>query len=302
MAKHPVEIIRTAASEAGPAVSTDASAAPPAGTGGFARRAVCLILCCIALALTGCSKGYDPEPPAALAAPSPNISIAGLHDLFSGQAIVIQEPLVISGQVTTSDYGGNFHRTLCIEDRRAAVEILLGTDKSHNRYPVGCRLILRLEGLCIERSRGVLQVGLPAPASSGSAATYFQSQALLDEYLFRGPAEEPLQGHVLGIGELKPELCGTLVLIPGLSYRQADEGAEEGANEGMEDDRCWRGYRRFEDETGAALHTYVSPYARFAEKKLPEGTAALRGILQRIESGEHEGYILKLRDENDCLD
>ncbi len=293
MAKHPVEIIQPSAGEADRPMPADGGTAPPARIGRFARRAIRLILCGIAFATAGCSKGYDPEPPADPAIPVPNITIARLHDLCRDRAVVVQEPLVLTGLVTTSDRAGNFYRTLCIEEEGAAVEIRLGTEESHNRYPIGYRLYLRLQGLCLERNRGILQVGPPAPASAGSAAAYFQSQALLDEYLFRGEAEEPLQGRILEISELTPELCGTLVLIPGLRYRPAEETEEEPR---------WEGYRRFEDETGATLHTYVSPYARFAERELPEGATALRGILQRTESGEYEGYILKLRDEKDCLD
>jgi len=297
MAKHPVEIIPTVADGADRPIPTDAGTAPPLKSGRFVRGAIRLILCGIAFAMTGCSKGYDPEPPAEPAIPIPNITIARLHDLCRGEAVVVREPLVVTGRVTTSDRAGNFYRTLCIEEEGAAVEIRLGTEESHNRYPIGYRLYLRLQGLCLERNRGILQAGPPAPASAGSAAAYFRSQALLDEYLFRGNAEEPLQGRVLEIGALSPELCGTLVLIPGLRYRPEEETEEE-----TEENPRWEGYRRFEDETGAALHTYVSPYARFAEKRLSEGATALRGILQRIESGEYEGYILKLRDEKDCLD
>lgn len=272
-------------------------------------RVVRILLCGLLCAAAGCSKGYDPEPPAAFDVPEPNITIARLHDLCPDEAVVVREPLAITGLVTTSDREGNFYRTLCIEQEGAAVELLTGTEESCNRYPVGCRLVLRLQGLCMERSRGVLQIGVPAASSAWRAADYFYSQALLDEYLFRKEPEAAPSGRILAAGELTQELCGTLVLIPGLRYRplpeeETDAEAAEAAETGAEDaeEPCWEGYRRFEDDEGFALHTYVSSYARFAGRRVPTGRTALRGILQYVDSGEYAGYVLKLRDENDCLD
>ena len=55
-------------------------------------------------------------------------------------------------------------------------------------------------------------------------------------------------------------------------------------------------YKRFTDDTGAAVYTYVRSYARFADDEVPSA-GTLTGILQYAGEGR---YILKLRDENDC--
>ena len=60
----------------------------------------------------------------------------------------------------------------------------------------------------------------------------------------------------------------------------------------------WAGYKRFTDDTGAAVYTYVRSYARFADDEVPVGRCTLTGILQYDATGEGR-YILKLRDEND---
>lgn len=61
----------------------------------------------------------------------------------------------------------------------------------------------------------------------------------------------------------------------------------------------WAGYKRFTDDVGAAVYTYVRSYARFADDEVPVGRCTLTGILQYDATGEGR-YILKLRDENDC--
>ena len=69
--------------------------------------------------------------------------------------------------------------------------------------------------------------------------------------------------------------------------RYAPDGLAEGT---------WAGNKRFTDQEGAAVYTYVRPYADFAGNEVPAGPCSLTGILQ------HDGgrYLLKLRDETDC--
>lgn len=240
----------------------------------------------------GCSKGYDPEPPAVPPQPAPTLTLEALHTLYNDEAVLIREPMVVTGLVTSSDEAENFYRSLIIEEEGAAIEIRAGVDGLHNRYPVGCRVYLALEGLCMERSRGVLQVGPPAAGSDFTAVGSFYSQALLDRFLFRGEREALYVRPTLWlIPELDEKLCGTLVLIPHLHYEPLEP--EPGV---------WSGYRRFVDREGDVLYTYTSPYARFADRPLPDGETALRGILQYEEQGAYAGFVIKLRDENDNLE
>lgn len=256
------------------------------------NRIVPATLLCILLSAPGCSKGYDPEPPLRPEAPTPTVTITEFQKLYPDRAAVIRDPIVLTGIVTTSDRAGNFYRTLCIEQNRSAIELRTGTENSHTRYPVGCRVFLRVQGLCMERQRGVLQIGPPAATSAAEAVGYFGAQPLLDCYLFGGEREEPLfRGTLRTPEELAPSLCGTLVLLSGLRYEPT-----------AEEDPCWEGYRRFVDDEGFVIHTYVSTYARFARQPIPVGRVALRGILQQVDTGPYAGFILKMRDETDCLD
>lgn len=270
--------------------------APPGRNGIPAGKAMNRIvpaaLLCLLLSAPGCSKGYDPEPPRRPEAPTPTVTIAEFQKLYPDRATVIREPVVLTGIVTTSDRAGNFYRTLCIEQNRSAIELRTGTENSHTRYPVGCRVFLRVQGLCMERQRGVLQIGPPTAASAAEAVGYFGAQALLDNYLFGGEREEPLfRGTLRTPEELDTSLCGTLVLLSGFHYEPTEEEAS-----------CWEGYRRFVDGEGFVIHTYVSAYARFARQPIPAGKVALRGILQQVDTGPYAGFILKMRDETDCLD
>lgn len=228
-------------------------------------------------------REYSDLPPAA------TTTIAEVHRLFTGDAVVVESDIAVSGVVTTSDAAGNFHRTLCIEEAGAAIEITAGLDHLHNDYPAGCRATLLLKGLALGRHYGVLQAGAPAAAGSGYPTGWLGSPAAVGMCLIRhGEESQLLRPALLTIGELSPAMCGTLIRIEGLRY--APESLSQGT---------WAGYKRFADEAGSVVYTYVRTGAAFADEEVPTGVRTLTGILQYDAPNR---FIIKLRDANDCAE
>ena len=94
----------------------------------------------------------------------------------------------------------------------------------------------------------------------------------------------------LAIPALTESRCGTLVRIDGVRYTPEDLSAA-----------TWAGYKRFTDAGGAEIYTYVRNYAEFAGEEVPAGkSCSLTGILQYDDAGKGR-YLLKIRDENDCM-
>lgn len=202
-----------------------------------------LPLLCVALLAAGCydsrfgERGDDatPEPVTA--------TIRQLREKFAGTTFPVTGDIVVSGRVTTSDYDENFYRTFCIEEDGAGIEVMAGIDHLHNDFPEGCQVTLRLRGLALGESHGVLQAGRMPAAGSGFATDYIGSKAALDAAVTRnGEALEPIAPTLLSPGELTPERCGTLVRIGALSYTPEDLTPG-----------TWAGYKRFTDDTGAAV-------------------------------------------------
>lgn len=220
-----------------------------------------LPLLCAFLLLTGCydsrfgerSGGEEPEPATA--------TIAQLRQLYAGTTFVIATDVVVSGRVNTSDAEENFYRTFCVEEDGAGLEVMAGIDHLHNDFPPGSRVTLRLKGLALGESRGILQVGRKPAAGSGFATDYLGSKAALDAAVSRtGEAPQPVAPALLTIAELTPKRCGTLVRIDGLSYTPEDLTPG-----------TWAGYKRFTDAGGAEIYTYVRNYAGFAGEEVPAG-------------------------------
>ncbi|WP_418991240.1 DUF5689 domain-containing protein [Alistipes sp.] len=248
-----------------------------------------LLPCLAALLLAGC---YDSSFGTRTNGPVPleTSSIRELRARYAGQTFPVTGDIVVSGRVTATDEGGNFYRSFCIEQDGAGMEIMAGTDHLHNDYPEGALLSVRLRGFALGESRGVLQLGRMPAAGSGFATDYIGQRPALAGVIVRSDA--PLQSvepALRTIRGLRSELCGTLVRIDALRYTPEDLT-----------NGTWAGYKRFTDAGGEAIYTYVRTYAGFAAKEVPVGTCSLTGILQ-YDPASNGRYILKLRDESDCL-
>ena len=249
-----------------------------------------IVIAFTALLAAGCYDSRFGEPGGSGSGEPATETIAALCAIYAGTPFTVAGDVVVAGTVTSSDRAENFYRTLCIEEGEAALEVMAGIDHLHNDFPVGSRVTLRLKGLTVAESRGVLQVGRPPAAGSGYATDYIGSQPALAAVLVRnGEGLHPLTPALRRIAELVPALGGTLVRIDGLRYAPEDLSAA-----------TWSGYKRFTDDAGNAVYTFVRQYARFADTDVPPGTVSLTGILQYDAAGDGR-YILKLRDESDCL-
>lgn len=249
-----------------------------------------LPLFCAVMLLAGCYDSRFGQPGAGTPPEPVTTTIRELRAKYAGTPFQVTGDIVVSGRVNSSDLGGNFYRTLCIEEDGAGMEVMAGIDQLHNDFPEGCRVTLRLKGLMLGESRGVLQAGRKPAAGSGFVTDYIGSKPALDAALTRhGEQSEPMPPTLLAIPELTSERCGTLVRLEALRYTPEDLTPG-----------TWSGYKRFTDAGGAEIYTYVRDYARFAGDEVPTGPCTLTGILQYDAAGEGR-YLLKMRDENDCL-
>ncbi len=243
-----------------------------------------------ALLLAACHDGPFSEPAPAVPFVPATTTIAEIRHLTGGASTTVTGDLVVSGIVTTSDCRYNFYHTLCVESDGAALEVMAAVDRLHVDYPVGCRVAVLLKGLTVGYYRGVLQVGTKPDVGSFYPTGYLASPAVVAAHLVRADETlSPVQPTRRMIGHLTPDWCGTLVRIDGLSFvPEADS------------ENRWAGVHRFCDNAGNAVYSYVRTGADFADAAIPSERCSLVGILQ-YEERSGGRYLIKLRDENDCI-
>ena len=87
--------------------------------------------------------------------------------LFSIDTIAKREtPIYIRGRVTTDDQGGNFYKSLCIQQivdgKQQALRISVDAGSASGLYPLGQELLIRVDGLAIGRYANQPQLCLPS--------------------------------------------------------------------------------------------------------------------------------------------
>ena len=87
--------------------------------------------------------------------------------LFSIDTIAKREtPIYIRGRVTTDDQGGNFYKSLCIQQmvdgKQQALRISVDAGSVSGLYPLGQEILIRVDGLAIGRYANQPQLCLPS--------------------------------------------------------------------------------------------------------------------------------------------
>ena len=166
------------------------------------------------LLLVGCYNSFGDSKVRELDSITPNTTISRLHTLYGGvSSLDVKQDLIVCGRVTATDRGGNFYRTFVVEADGMAIEILEGISNSYVRHPNGCVGGIKLKGLSMSRSRGVLQVGLKSPSYSSYPLDYLSSEVVIDKYLINMGDISLVEPYRVSIEELSQTLCGRLIIV-----------------------------------------------------------------------------------------
>lgn len=249
-------------------------------------RNLFLILALSLLLLSGCYDRHS-EPQVESFATQANAKIGKLRQLCTNGCYNVVSDIVCVGRVTTSDYEGNFYRSMFVEDDSGAVEIKLGTYNISAQYPIGLMVAIRLKGASVMFSDGVVQVGLP-PRSYDSAPREFEAQEVIDRHIVCSSSVDTIYPMSLAIQSLDISLCGRFVQIENLHYKSTTEDKE-------------RGLYCFEDEDGGRIFVEISPYSNFSTLELPATATSIKGILYHRTVGDGQGreFVIKPRSKDD---
>ncbi|MFI3305631.1 MAG: DUF5689 domain-containing protein [Rikenellaceae bacterium] len=265
-------------------------------TGGVGFRCLLLLLCVVANC--ACINRFDASSTEGeLLDVAYDITIQRLHSYLPSSGYYdVKSDLVIQGNVTATDEGGNFYKSFVIEQGGYGVEVLEGMTYSYVRHEEGCLISLQLNGLRLSRSRGVLQVGVAASEGSYYDLDYMEHDYVVDAHILNTGRRSEIVPRAVTPAELADEgfvaeFAGSLVSVGGLSLLLDDDAS--GAT-------LWGGTLEFVDDQGRTVECYTSDYADFSMCEVPEARVALCGILQCDYNDGASSPMIKLRRERDC--
>lgn len=237
------------------------------------------ILAALALASAACTGERDtPLPPeTSLRA---NITIEELIERYKDMDYAaIDTALCIEGVVTANDISGNIYKKIFLQDSTGGIDIEIEMTNNNQKYAMGQRLVIDLEGLAYGTYHGQPQIG-----AQGENVTERIYEPECDEHFHRkGYATvlnmpEPIEATILNVNfTVKRGLyLGKLIRLDSVYFVDSgqvyvDQEAAAGTGNAMN--------RMIRDKNGNELAVRISSYALFAPDTIPYGYGSIQGIL-----------------------
>ena len=223
-----------------------------------------------------------------------NATFAQVKALYQGELLQIQEDWVIEGYVNSSDRAGNFFSVLHFQDSplnpTEAFQIEIDVRDSHLFFPEGSRILIRVKGLYLGKSRDVLKLG-GTFAGFGTTSVGRLPALKVPEHVFVScEGVQELTPLVVTIPELDSSMTNTLVRFEDLEIAEQ----ELDSLFAIERQETERTLVDCDDNELALLN---SGFSDFQSEPLPQGNGSITGVLLR----ENDRYFITVRDLNDIV-
>ena len=94
-------------------------------------------------------------------------------------------PCYLRAVVVSSDEGGNYYKSLVVQDTTAGIELQLDMTGLHTRYPVGQKLVIILNGLVVGDYNQLTQIGWMYKNAQGQLQVGRINSLYFDQYIIR---------------------------------------------------------------------------------------------------------------------
>ncbi len=222
-----------------------------------------------------CNKKFDEPPLFTVPDIKANFTIMQLRAMhFPGGFEKIPDEFVIEAVVVADDRKDNFYKSIIVQDSTAGITIRLDGFGLYNEYPVGRKLWIKLKDLWLGDYGGMVQLGAAVDRSDSIYPQLTGIPApLFDNYLVKGPLNNPVATRVLGLDQLTDSVQSCLVTIPGVEFVPADTGRPfaDAVNK-LSVNNIIRSC------SGGSVLLRTSGFAGFAAVKTPRGNGSITAI------------------------
>lgn len=268
-------------------------------------------------AFTACVQDDDYSIPT-ISATEPDVTETNtfkqIKDMYAGDVVTFSDGLVISGYVVSSDESGNFYKSIAIQNDvdgidddasnpRLGLKLLIDASDLFERFNVGRKVYIRLDGLAMNESRdgsGDYEIGLYDESE-------FNSLTEIPEYILNGysfgdvtypPAverslvTEVITPKILNISDFTFEDVNTLVQLTEMQTVNITD-----TYAGLPSDQYDAERRLKNCATNATTVLATSTFASFKDQGIPTGKGTIKAILTRNFDGN--AFMLKLNSASD---
>ena len=226
-----------------------------------------------------------------------NYKVQDLKDLLelnssSYMPTLINDDIILEGNVISSDIQGNFYKRLSIQNKEEGkgFQVELDARDLYIKFPLGQKVLIRANKLFANLNSGVLKIGQIFQYKQNSIVGRIP-ETLIDDFVFLICYEISLIEPKIfsSIADLmKDEYINTLITLENIQFKEL----ELEKNYAEEDDS---GDRKLQDSLGNEIMLRSSNFANFAHDSLPKGSGKITAILGKF----IDHYQLYVRDLSD---
>jgi len=198
------------------------------------------------------------------------------------------ENTIAAGFVVSSDAGGNFYKTLVLQDAPQnpgyGIAVRLENRAYHTKYSIGRKLFLILAGLSIAREKGSYYLGYRTLDRVGEIPA-----SMIDSHLIRSEETATVVPELITMEEVDDQRLNTLVQMKELQFAKGELGRTF-AGERFD---AYNGERILEQcDNRNSIMVQTSTFSDFRSNLLPEGRFTLSGILTKDYYSERFSIVL----------
>ena len=204
-----------------------------------------------------------------------------------------EEALWVSGIVSSSDATGNFYKEIYLQDTatlpKRALRILMDQTALHTKYPVGRKLLIKLNGLGAGMHKGVLTLG--TYQADGIASL---PEPLIVNHIIRTDVTFDLEPFPVSLAAFHTDHIGKWIRLSNVQFAKGEQG-KTFSGEAFD---TFDGERRLvacKDQRSILLSS--SKYSKFKSLEVSTLSGGINGILTR--DYYNEKYILKINTPQD---
>lgn len=213
-----------------------------------------------------------------------------------------ESELIIEGYVVSSDRAGNFFEELIIqnkvddntsnEDPRLGFKIEINVRNLSDAYEIGRKVYIKLNGLSIGLSHGVLTIG----KANGNEITQLE-EAEYRNFIIRDPEVANITPKTVTLSEITSADLNTLIQLPAAQFTESQLNQSFSGEVADEFD----GERLIEScsADGGSITFLTSTFADFKSLQLPALAGTLTAVLSKDFFGD--ANVLLVRDTDDIV-
>ena len=261
-------------------------------------KKISTLLIIIGIILTACFKTEVPPP--LMFDGEANMTIAEfktLHEFGTGPATLIEDDVIITGIVTSTDQFGSCYQELFFQDNSGGISLKLLSTPYYAKYPVGLRIFVKAKGLYLGNyvsgsgNTGYYQIGLYGNANGGMEKIPAEME---NKHIFRHglPGDPLVPKPIKTVSEITDEDFYTVIQLVNCKFTNGgktkfyEESLDVGgqANQNIE----------FNTGTGTII-ARINSRCSFANEMLPANALNITGLLTKF-NNDKQFIICSIND------